>query len=178
MLDTSPDNLILHRHQILHPAVTSRPADADELARLAPWFALFGQIPSAADIACFHDGSGGHAPETLDACRSMMSEAGAELALLYRHCGVQAQPLDPLLPGLLRALDHRGPVHAIRRRQGDPSLSPGASERALVGAMMPPGGAVLLIDDLQERVAGRGALRPAPVVLSLFLCPLVRGASQ
>jgi hypothetical protein len=178
MSDTSADNLILHLHRMLHPAVTSRPAEADELARLAPWFALFGQIPSAADIARFQDGSGGHAPETLDACRGMMSEAGAKLALLYRHCGVQAQPLDPLLPGLLRALDHRGPVHAIRRRQGDPSLTPGATERALVGAIMPPGGAVLLIDDLQERVAGRGALRPAPVVLSLFLCPLVRGASQ
>jgi hypothetical protein len=172
MLNTYSDKLILHRQQVLHPAVHRRPAEPDELARLTPWFSLQGQLPTAADIACFGDGSGEHAPETLAASRKMMSDAGAELGLLYRHCGVQSQPLAPLLPSLLRALDHRGSVHAIRRCRGDLSISAGASERALVRAMMPPGGAVLLIDDLQERVAARGALRPAPVVLSLFLCPM------
>jgi hypothetical protein len=176
VLDATRADPVLQRRQVLYPPVVPRAADAAEAERLAPWFALHGQRPLAVDIARYSDGGDRHAPETVAACRAILAGDGDPPALLYRHTGVQAQPLDPLLPSLMQRLSHRGAVHALRRTKGDADQTPGPAELALAAAMIPPGGAVLLIDDLQERVAAHGALRPAPVVLSLFLHPLARGA--
>lgn len=169
MTNHSPATLRLHRLEVLHPEVVARPADPSETNRLAPWFAVHGENPAAVDIARYADGGGGHAPETLRTSRALLTGAGPGTALLYRHTGVQAQPLEPLLPGLLHGLAHEGLVHAVRRVRGDISLQPGAAELALMAAMVATSGAVLLIDDLQERVAPQGELRAAPVVLALFL---------
>lgn len=168
--------LVLVSRQVLYPQITRRPATQAEAARLAPWFVVHGALPQAIEIAVFADGSGGHAPETVAVARALLGGQG--MALLYRHTGVQVQPLDPLLPGLLRQIGHDGPVHAVRRAEGDRDLAPGTSELALIVAMTAPGQMTLVIDDLQDRAARTGALNAAPVVLSLYRNPPTKGASQ
>jgi hypothetical protein len=120
-----------------------------------------GALP---DYVEYSDGGTMHAPETIAAYCDLARKLPTGFGLLYLHCGVQVQCLNPLLPSLLFMTGHRGAVHALRRGSGS------GFDRDVMSfarAMTPPGGATLVLDDPQIRLGHRGQIRPARLT---FLC--------
>lgn len=152
------------------PIIAARAATHAELLGLRPWLALQGLALGAADVVMFADGNERHAPETVAAYHALAGQLSERFGLLYLHCGVQAQCLDPLLPSLLFLTGHKGPVHALRRAQGDdvPAIGLSQAETEFLFAMTPAGGCTLVIDDRQMRVAAPGMAVAAPITLSLY----------
>jgi len=157
--------------QSVIPAMTIRRATPDERTISRIWFNIAEPNAQAPEVVEFSDGSMTHAPETIAAYLTHEAELPENFTLIYLHRGAQAQCVNPLLPSLLYLTGHKGPSHALRR-SGPEGLMPDVVRFA--HAMTPTGGAALIIDDQQHRLAGAGRITPAPVSFYKYVKPGVQ----
>jgi len=152
----------------VRPHVSICPASAEQQATSRVWSEIVAGDNTIPHVAVFSDGSMTHAPEVIAAYRDIAATLPKDFLLIYLHRGAQAQSVNPLLPSLLHKTGHCGPSHALRR-----SCEDGLSENVtrFARAMTPSGGAALIIDDQQLRLATPGRIQSAEVHFHQFLKP-------
>lgn len=161
----SPEPLAV---RTVRPQVSVRRATIEEQATSQVWRSVVAMGGECPEVAEYRDGSMTHAPEIIAAYHEVAATLPDGFLLIYLHRGAQAQSVNPLLPSLLHLTGHAGPSHALRQASRD-GLS-----RDLVRfarAMTPSGGAAMIVDDHQLRLAVPGRIVPAPVHFHQFLKP-------
>ncbi|WGW04525.1 hypothetical protein [Tropicibacter oceani] len=160
----------------IKPHVTIRRATPEEQFAAQVWKTLAAPGLFAPEVAEFKGGRMTHAPEVIAAYRDEASALPPDFLLIYLHRGAQAQCVNPLLPSLLHLTGHQGPSHALRR-DGQDGLS--ADVIRFARAMTPAGGAALIIDDRQLRLAAPGRITAEAVHFHQFHKPgLARSHAQ
>lgn len=150
------------------PDLTIRPATAEEQYASRVWHIVAEPNCTTPDVVQFSDGSMTHAPEVIAAYRQHSAGLPVDFTLIYLHRGAQVQCVNPLLPSLLHLTGHTGPSHALRR-DNSPGLAP--EVQRFTRAMTPSGGAALIIDDRQLRLAPTGRVVPEAVHFHTFIKP-------
>ena len=152
----------------VHPGLTIRPATEEEQNTSRVWRIVAAPDCATPDVVQFSDGSMSHAPEVIAAYRLHSATLPPDFTLIYLHRGVQVQCVNPLLPSLLHLTGHNGPSHALRR-DNSPGLAPEVLR--FTRAMTTAGGAALIIDDRQLRLAPTGRVLPEAVHFHTFIKP-------